>query len=176
MRGVPARRGKPMGRLLPRTESPAVYLAVSRAGGEQGPGTPRLCGRKRGPAPHGRGGAGADADSLGREACNLGGPLPFTSPHPAWLFIASFSLRTHLPMFLGQTSLETQRRTPLHTHAAKLKGRQHSGQASRASPPEAGLPRPQVAPPCQTGVPQGRRRPQRRQQPSQTSVGVSGRR
>lgn len=112
---------------------------------------------------------------LGREACNLGGPLPFTSPHPAWLFIATSSPRTHLPMFRGQTSAKADPPPPTHTHS-ETEGRQHSGQAPGASLPESGLPRPRVAPPRQTGAPQGRRRPQRRQQPSQASTGVAGRR
>lgn len=56
--------------------------------------------------PEGRGCPGSAEAQSG--ACNLGGPRPFTSPHPAWLFIASCSLKTHLLMFLGQMNVENQ--------------------------------------------------------------------
>lgn len=61
-----------------------------------------------------RGAAAAAAAQSG--AHNLGGPRPFTSPHPACLFIASCSLKTHLLMFLGQRNLGNQSQAnPPHT-------------------------------------------------------------
>lgn len=54
---------------------------------------------------------------------NLGGPLPVTSPHPARLFIASSSPKTHVRMFRGHVSLGHQSEVNPSAPTASLKGR-----------------------------------------------------
>lgn len=142
-----------------------------------GPGTPRLRGRKRGAAPNRQGGAGADADSAGARGLQ---PWRSSALHLSTSCLAIYSHLLSENSFTHVSGPDKRKGGPPpaprpHTRS-ETEGRQHSGQAPGASLPESGLPRPRVAPPRQTGAPQGRRRPQRRQQPSRASTGVAGRR
>lgn len=168
-------RSPPPCALEPRS-GPVQGPAVRRAGGERGPGTPRLRGRKRGAAPNRQGGAGADADSAGARGLQ---PWRSSALHLSTSCLAIYSHLLSENSFTHVSGPDKRKGGPPpprpHTRS-ETEGRQHSGQAPGASLPESGLPRPRVAPPRQTGAPQGRRRPQRRQQPSRASTGVAGRR
>lgn len=67
-----------------------------------------------------------------------GRPLPFTSPHPAWLFIAASSLNAHLLLFLGQMRLEKQSEAGPSAHTESVKGQQHPSPAPRPSQGHSG--------------------------------------
>lgn len=103
---------------------------MRRAGGERGPGTPRLRGRKRGAAPNRQGGAGADADSAGARGLQ---PWRSSALHLSTSCLAIYSHLLSENSFTHVSGPDKRKGGPphpQHTHAAKLRG-----DSTRSRPP-----------------------------------------